>query len=112
MSDRQTRPGSGPRNADQVAFGAGDQLTRLWRSAARLQRLATCVRAALPPPLAERVQVVSMQGGVLTLMVESAAWGTRLRLTTADLQRALASLPEFTPLERIRVKIATTPDSP
>lgn len=106
----QPRPGSWPRNADQVAGGAGDQLTKLWRAASRLQRLATCVRAALPPALADRVQVTALQGGVLTLMVASAAWATRVRLATPELQRALEGLPEFTPLQKIRVKVAAAPD--
>ncbi len=56
------------------------------------------------------MQVAAMQGGVLTLIVESAAWATRVRLATGELQRALSGLPEFTPLEKIRVKVAAGPD--
>ena len=108
--DGQPRPGSWPRNTDQVAGGAGEQLTKLWRAAGRLQRLGACVRAALPTALADRVQVTALQGGVLTLMVASAAWATRVRLATPELQRALEGLPEFTPLQKNRVKVAANPE--
>ncbi len=95
----------GVRTTDQIANYADSPVTRLWRASIRLERLTICVRAILDADLAMQVQVGSLQSGRLTLLVSSAGWATRLRLAAGDLQRQLSELPEFHPLQTIKVRV-------
>ena len=100
----------GIRNTDQIANHADSPVTRLWRASIRLERLTICVRAILHADLATQIQVGSLQGGRLTLLVSSASWATRLRLAAGDLQRQLSELPEFHPLQTIKVRVQNRQD--
>lgn len=76
--------------SDLLAGGAG-RLGALRAGAAQAERSLGVVRRHLPPELASQVFGAVLQEGVLTLLVRSGAWGTRIRYLIPDIQPALAA---------------------
>lgn len=72
-----------------LAKGQG-LLERLREGSARAASVLDAVRASLPPELAGHVLGASVKGATLTLLVDSAAWGTRIRYQAPQLCGAVA----------------------
>ncbi len=80
--------------------GVGSVLQR----ARQLRRLARVIRERLPADLAEHALVANTRGDRVIMIVESAAWATRLRFHPAGFLAGLKS-PEGQPLRRVDVKV-------
>ncbi len=91
--------------SDLLAKGQG-LLEKLRRGAVEADRVLAGVRAQLPEELAEQVWGAVLKGSTLTLLVRSAAWGTRIRYHTgagpASMSRALA-----VKVDKVAVKVRT-----
>lgn len=61
-------------------------LERLRQGSAAADRTLQAVRRALPDGLGDRVWGATVRSGTLTLLVTSAAWGTRIRYHAPDLK--------------------------
>lgn len=79
-------------------------LGRLRDGTAEAERTLATVRALLPPELAREVWGATVKERTLTVLVRSAAWGTRLRYLAPGLNAALAAELGGT-IDRIKVKV-------
>jgi hypothetical protein len=75
--------------SDLLAKGQG-LLERLRTGAEASNRTLESVRRALPPPLAEQVWGASVEDGVLSVAVATAAFAARIRYLQDDLCAAVA----------------------
>jgi hypothetical protein len=79
-------------------------LQRLREGTASAERTLTVVRRVFPPDLADAVWGAVLRDGRLTVLVRSAAWGTRIRYEAPRLHdRLVAELGA--PIEEIKVKV-------
>lgn len=83
-----------PTEVSQLLRNSQGTLKKLQEAAQSASRTLEAVRARLPEPLAAEVWGASVRGQTLTLLVTTAAWGTRIRFQAAALQEALGSGPE------------------
>lgn len=91
------------RVSDLLAKGSG-RLAELRAGAAQAERTLGVVRRHLPAEMADQVFGAVLQEGVLTLLVRSAAWGTRIRYVMPELLPAVAA--EFdAALDKVVVKV-------
>lgn len=65
-------------------------LERLRQGATEAATALGAVRAELPPELAGHVLAASVRGTTLTVLVDSAAWATRIRYEAAGLSEAVS----------------------
>jgi hypothetical protein len=79
-------------------------LQRLREGTREADRTLAALRRHLPPELAGEVWGAAVKDGTLTLLVRSAAWGTRLRYAAPALTGALAA-ELGSPIERVKVKV-------
>lgn len=79
-------------------------LGRLRDGTAEAERTLATVRALLPRELAREVWGAAVKEGTLTVLVRSAAWGTRLRYLAPSLNAALAAALGGE-IDRIKVKV-------
>lgn len=86
-----------------LARGGLAALTRRARDHAAASRL---INDRLPEILRDRLTLGTLAGGKLTLLAESSVWATKARFMTAEIQSALADLPE--PIEEIKIRVAQT----
>ncbi|MEC9341975.1 MAG: DUF721 domain-containing protein [Pseudomonadota bacterium] len=86
-----------------LARGGLAVLTRRAREHAELSRL---IAERLPESLRDRLTPGGLAGGRLTLLAESSVWATKARFMAAEIQSALADLPE--PIEEIKIRVAQT----
>jgi hypothetical protein len=87
----------------------GDGLLRKLRAGtAEADRTLAAVRDALPPEIAGEVWGASLKGTTLTTLVQSAAWGTRLRYVASHLTAPIAAALGV-PVEEIKVKVRANP---
>jgi len=86
-------------------LGKGDgMLERLRQGSAAADRTLQAVRRGLPEELATQVWGASVRAGTLTLLVTSAAWGTRIRYHSPGLKETTArELGEE--LERVVIRV-------
>ena len=89
--------------SDLLAHGKG-MLQRLREGASEADRALAALRRQLPPELAEAVWGAAMKDATLTVLVRSAAWGTRLRYQAPRFKDALAADLGI-PIERVVVKV-------
>lgn len=94
--------------SDLLAGGQG-MLRRLREGAVQADRTLAEVRRQLPPELAREVWAAAMSGPTLTLLVRSAAWGTRLRYQAPRLKDALAGELGVA-IDRVVVKVRSDHD--
>jgi len=93
--------------SDLLAKGEGS-LQRLREGASSANRALEASRRHLPADLAGRVWGAAFDGGALSLLVESAAWATRLRYATRELGNAIGTeLGE--PIRKVVVKVRPRP---
>jgi len=75
--------------SDLLAHGQG-MLQRLREGTAEAERTLEGLRRHLPLALSEQVWGAVARNGTLTVLVRSAAWGTRLRYQAPQFKDALA----------------------
>lgn len=93
--------------SDLLARASG-MLGRLRSGAEDAERTLQIARQHLPEELAGRVFGAVLRDGTLTLLVRSAAWGTRIRYLAPRLQEGLESELGVKPL-RVVVKVRAGP---
>lgn len=79
-------------------------LQRLREGTRDADRTLAALRRRLPDELAAAVWGATVKDGTLTLLVRSAAWGTRLRYAAPEITGALAD-ELGSPIERVKVKV-------
>ncbi len=79
-------------------------LARLREGTQQAERTLGALRRLLPDEVAAETWGASLKDGTLTVLVHSAAWGTRLRYLAPRILEALAR-DLGTPVERIKVKV-------
>ena len=79
-------------------------LRRLREGTADAEHTLMTLRRVLPPELADQVWGAVLHDGKLTILVRSAAWGTRLRYAAPDAAKALAARLG-TAIDDVRVKV-------
>ena len=84
--------------------GAPGALARLREGTERAERTLAALRRLLPPEVAEQAWGASLKDGTLTVLVRSAAWGTRLRYLAPRFIEPLAAELAL-PIERVKVKV-------
>jgi hypothetical protein len=93
--------------SDLLAKGEGT-LQRLREGATGANRALEAARRHLPAELAVHVWGAGFTGGVLSLLVESASWATRLRYAIRGVAGTLGTeLGE--PVQRVVVKVRPRP---
>ncbi|HLG53324.1 MAG TPA: DciA family protein [Steroidobacteraceae bacterium] len=94
--------------SDLLAQGQG-MLQRLREGTAEAQRTLQGLRRHLPPELSQQVWGAIARDGTLTVLVRSAAWGTRVRYLAPRFKDALASELGIA-IDRVRVKVRSGRD--
>lgn len=79
-------------------------LQRLREGTASAERTLTVLKRVLPPELADAPWGAVLRDGHLTVLVRSAAWGTRLRYELPRAREKLA-VELGAPVEEIKVKV-------
>lgn len=79
-------------------------LARLREGTQQAERTLGALRRLLPDEVAAETWGASLKDGTLTVLVHSAAWGTRLRYLAPRVLEALAR-DLGAPVERIKVKV-------
>lgn len=90
-----------------LAKGPG-ALGRLREGTAQAERTLAALRRRLPADLAGQVWGAGLKDGTLTVLVRSAAWGTRLRYLAPQITEALAA-ELAAPVSRVKVKVRGPP---
>jgi len=88
-------------NPLQAAASVNDVVER----AMRLSELDLILRQSLPPQIASRVKLANVRDGRLVFLVESPAFGTKLRLASAALLKAANAFGLSA--NEVTVKVAT-----
>jgi hypothetical protein len=83
-------------------------LARLREGTQQAERTLHALRRQLPPELAGEAWGASLKDGTLTVLVRSAAWGTRLRYLAPHFMETLAAELEA-PVEQLKVKVRGPP---
>ena len=79
-------------------------LRRLREGAGEADRTLTVLRQVLPPDVADKVWGAVLKDGTLTVLVRSAAWGTRLRYLAPEFaDKVAAGLGAR--IDRVKVKV-------
>lgn len=79
-------------------------LGRLREGAAQAERTLGVLRQQLPPEIAAQVFGAALKDGTLTVLVRSAAWGTRLRYMAPEFADKVAT-GLGSVVERVKVKV-------
>lgn len=79
-------------------------LARLREGTEQAERTLAALRRLLPAALAEQCWGATLKDGTLTVLVRSAAWGTRLRYQAPQFAQALAA-ELAAPVLRVKVKV-------
>lgn len=93
--------------SDLLAKGEG-VLQRLREGASGADRALQAARRHLPDGLGEHVWGAAFSNGELALLVESAAWATRLRYAASNLAAA-AGAELGSPVSKVVVKVRPRP---
>lgn len=93
--------------SDLLAKAPG-ALARLREGTERAEKTLEALRRQLPAELAGEAWGASLKDGTLTVLVRSAAWGTRLRYLAPRFLEALAA-DLGAPVERLKVKVRGQP---
>jgi hypothetical protein len=88
----------------RILGGLSPALAKLESRAAAAQRLTERVRQQLPENLRAHLVSAARRDSVLTLVVDSAAWATRVRYAARQLQASLEARGE-PPISKLSVKV-------
>lgn len=98
-----------PKNLNQLLEDYGDHSLRtIVRQSHRLQALDQLIQSCLPDNLGEHCQAAHITATTLTLIIDSAAWLTRLRYLKPQLLEQLRQHPQCVYLREINFKIHPT----
>jgi hypothetical protein len=99
------------RRIDRLLFARRkrSRLSRLLEQSALRDAWSAQLRALLPADTREHCEVATVQGPVLTILVQNAAWATRLRFMLPELLRELNRLSDFGGVRDIQIRIARHP---
>jgi hypothetical protein len=86
--------------------GKRSDLSRLLDQSALRSALSAQLRALLPEDARDHCEVATVQGPLLTILVQNAAWATRLRFMLPELLSKLNQLADFGGVRDIRIRIA------
>jgi hypothetical protein len=86
-----------------LAEGTG-MLQRLREGAVAADRTLAVLRQSLPPEVATRVWGAVLKDGTLTVLVRSAAWGTRVRYLAPEFTDKVADGLGAS-IDRVKVKV-------
>lgn len=81
----------------------------LMQKASYLNRLQQCLNIYLSTTLQEHCAVASFQNGVLTILMTSAQWATRMRYQQNKLKQQLQQHQEFNDISKIIIKVSPKP---
>ncbi len=81
-------------------------LQRLREGTRDAERTLAALRRSLPPEVAAQVWSATVRDGRLTILVRSAAWGTRLRYVAPEVIDALAAELGVA-IDGVKVKVRT-----
>ena len=96
------------RPINKVFEDASDELANLITRTRQINRLTHILRRHLDDQLAKHCYVGNIQKPILTILVDSASWATRLRFVAPDLIGKLSEDNQaFKDIERINIKILT-----
>lgn len=84
------------------------QLNRLVQVASLREAWTAQLRALLPAELGAQCQVASLQGTLLGIHAQNAAWATRLRFLAPALLPELNRLADFATVREIRIRVSPT----
>lgn len=87
-------------------------LGQLQRHAQWLGTVQEGLTRRLPADMAARVRVANLSGGTLTVLVDTPAWGTRLRFLEPRILEWLKSEGAFAQIARIKVRVRGAPHAP
>lgn len=93
--------------SDLLARAPG-ALARLREGTQQAEKTLAALQARLPADMARQVWGASLKDGTLTVLVRSAAWGTRLRYLAPQLLEPLAA-DLGAPVEGLKVKVRAPP---
>lgn len=79
-------------------------LQRLREGTAEADRTLVILRQSLPPEVASRVWGAVLKDGTLTVLVRSAAWGTRVRYLAPEFTDKMAAGLGAS-IDRVKVKV-------
>lgn len=96
--------GKKPARMQPLTAGLGPRFADLERRAQQTVELAERVRAALPGPEKEHVISASYRDDALVVLMDSAAWGSRLRYAQQELLARL-NAAGATQVTKLRVKV-------
>ncbi len=94
-----------PIRIGDVIHKPGSGLARLIERAASMADLTQAVISALPDPLGTHVVAVNHRADTLVVLVDSAAWATRLRYLEGEIRSRLAR-DQGIGIEKLVVRVA------
>jgi len=95
-----------PMSVSELLAKGKTQLQRLQAGAETANRTLVATQQALPPELAGHVFGATLDAeGVLTLLVDSGAWATRLRYVLADLTPRLTAALDGAVIARTVIRV-------
>jgi hypothetical protein len=89
---------------------ANPTLERLREGAKAAERTLDAVQQSLPAEVAGHVWGASAEAGVLTLLVDSAGWATRVRYAVPELKQGVGDRLG-TPVTKVNVRVRPAPKS-
>lgn len=100
-----------PRSLAELMFRPGSAIGDLAQKAAAAEDLATRLRKALDPALAQALRAARVrEDGTLVLMAESPAWAARLRFEAPRLLEACRSCAPTARCVQVRVAGSAKPE--
>jgi len=91
--DKQNvRPGSAPRKVGDLISARLPTLAERAKKGPETSEWQVAVMEALGPELANKVNRVSLDGGRITVVVESAVWAARIRFALGDAEARLRQI--------------------
>lgn len=66
------------------------------------------MRAFIDPPLRYEVEILQIQGRVMTILCQSAGAATRMRFMLPELRTKLATLDAFNGVEEINLRVSSS----
>lgn len=90
----------------QLVAKQNTQLTKLISQTAQHKNYAHILNSLLDPNLAQHCNFAKLHKDTLVLVVDSAAWATRLRYAIPDILKILVTQPLFQEVKKIRYLVA------
>ncbi len=96
------------KSLQQILAKNHPQLGNILQQNQQTQALNDILHTYINDEIVKHCQIVRFAHGEMLLIVENAAWGTKLRYAIPDFIKALKVQPEFKDLKKIRYKLKQT----